>query len=97
VNAQSYLPRPYLVTGGSVYADFSNATVDVATIERILSGGDAEMESQSALTTFDAPSTDTNNPCQSRSGSEKPSETNSEKAEAEPAGQTAFTGFTTSD
>ena len=97
VNAQSYLPRPYLVTGGSVYADFSNATVDATTIKRILSGGDAEMESQSALSTFDAPATDTNNPDQSQSGSEKPSETNGEKAEAEPAGQTALTGFTTSD
>lgn len=55
MTAQSYLPRPYLISGGGVYADFSDATVDAATIERILSGGEAETESQSALSTFDAP------------------------------------------
>jgi len=94
VNAQSYLPRPYLVSGGGVYADFSNATVDATTIERILSGGDAETKSQSALSTFDAPTAGTSSPGQSASPSEKPSKTSSE--EPEPAGQMALTGFTTS-
>ena len=95
VTVQSYLPRPYLVSGGGVYADFSDATVDAATIERILSGGEAETESQSALPTFDAPPADASDHSQSPSTNEKSSETNRE--ESEPAGQTVLTGFTTSN
>lgn len=91
VTAQSYLPRPYLVTSGGVYADFSDATVDAATIERILSGGEAETESQSALSTFNAPPADVSDHGQSPSTSE------TSKEETEPSGQTVLTGFTTSN